>query len=55
MPNPKSTASIADHPLHPMLVPFPIAFFVATFVSDLAFWRPGGIADLSTAKAVARF
>jgi len=41
MPNPKSTASIADHPLHPMLVPFPIAFFVATFVSDLAFWRTG--------------
>jgi uncharacterized membrane protein len=41
MPNPKSTASIAGHPLHPMLVPFPIAFFVATFVCDLAFWRTG--------------
>ena len=39
MTNPKSTASIAGHPLHPMLVPFPIAFFVATFVCDLAFWR----------------
>ena len=39
MPNPKSTASIAGHPLHPMLVPFPIAFFVATLVCDLAFWR----------------
>ena len=37
--NPKSTASIAGHPLHPMLIPFPIAFFVAAFVSDLAFWR----------------
>jgi uncharacterized membrane protein len=41
MPNPKSTASIAGHPIHPMLVPFPIAFFVATFVCDLAFWRSG--------------
>jgi uncharacterized membrane protein len=41
MPNPKSTASIAGHPIHPMLVEFPIAFFVATFVCDLAFWRSG--------------
>jgi uncharacterized membrane protein len=41
MPNPKSTASIAGHPFHTMLVPFPIAFFVATFVCDLAFWRTG--------------
>ena len=36
--NPRSTASIAGHPIHPMLIPFPIAFFVATFVCDLAFW-----------------
>jgi uncharacterized membrane protein len=41
MPNPRSTASIAGHPIHAMLVPFPIAFFVATFVCDLAFWRSG--------------
>ena len=41
MANPKSTASIAGHPLHPMLVEFPIAFFVATFVSDLIFWQSG--------------
>jgi len=41
MPNPQSTASIAGHPLHPMLIPFPIAFFVSTFVCDLAFWRTG--------------
>jgi len=39
--NPRSTASIAGHPIHPMLVPFPIAFFVATFACDLAFWRTG--------------
>jgi uncharacterized membrane protein len=36
--NPQSTASIAGHPIHPMLIPFPIAFFVATFACDLAFW-----------------
>jgi uncharacterized membrane protein len=41
MTNPKSTAQIADHPIHPMLIPFPIACFVLTFVSDLAFWRTG--------------
>src|SRR5438045_7358530 len=38
-PNPRSTASVAGHPIHPMLIPFPIAFFVATFVCDLIFWR----------------
>jgi uncharacterized membrane protein len=38
MPNPKSTAQIAGHPIHPMLIPFPIAFFVATFVCDVVFW-----------------
>lgn len=37
MPNPKSTLQIAGHPIHPMLVPFPIAFFVATFVCDIAY------------------
>ena len=39
MSNPQSTASIAGHPIHPMLIPFPIAFFVATFFCDLAYWQ----------------
>jgi uncharacterized membrane protein len=39
--NPRSTAQIAGHPIHPMLVPFPIAFLVATLVSDVMFWRTG--------------
>jgi uncharacterized membrane protein len=39
MANPRSTASIAGHPIHPMLIPFPIAFFIATFVCDLAYWQ----------------
>src|SRR5262249_5094300 len=42
--NPRSTAQIADHPIHPMLIPFPIAFFVATFVCDLVFWQTGNAA-----------
>jgi len=32
-----TTAKIGTHPLHPMLIPFPIALFVATFVCDLAY------------------
>jgi len=35
--NPKSTASIAGHPIHPMLVPFPIVFFVSTLVTDIVY------------------
>lgn len=36
--NPRSTAQIAGHPLHPMLIPFPVAFLVATFASDVTYW-----------------
>jgi uncharacterized membrane protein len=39
--NPKSIASIAGHPIHPMLIPFPIVFLVTAFVTDLAFWSTG--------------
>jgi uncharacterized membrane protein len=39
--NPQSTARIAGHPIHPMIVPFPIAFFVAAFVTDLMFISNG--------------
>jgi len=38
MPHPQSTAQVAGHPVHPMLIPFPIACFVLAFISDLAFW-----------------
>jgi uncharacterized membrane protein len=37
--NPRSTARLGGHPLHPMLVPFPIVCFVGTLVTDLAYWR----------------
>lgn len=39
MPNPRSTASIAGHPIHLMLIPFPIAFFVGVFACDLVYWQ----------------
>lgn len=37
--NPKTTARIGGHPIHPMLIPFPIAFFVGAFAADIAFWQ----------------
>ena len=39
--NPRSTASIAGHPIHPMLIPFPVVALVGAFVTDLAFWISG--------------
>lgn len=36
-PNPRSTASIAGHPLHVMLVPIPIVCFVATLITDIVY------------------
>jgi len=41
MANPQSTAQVAGHPVHPMLIPFPIAFFVGTFACDVAYWITG--------------
>ena len=35
--NPRSTAKIAGHPLHPMVIPFPIVFFVSAFLTDLVY------------------
>jgi uncharacterized membrane protein len=47
--NPKSTAAIAGHPIHPMLIPFPVAFFVGALAADVAysqtlneFWATAG-------------
>ena len=39
MSNPRSTAQVAGHPIHPMLVPIPITCFVGTLVTDIAYWR----------------
>jgi DNA-binding transcriptional LysR family regulator len=37
--NPRSTARIGKHPIHPILVPFPIVCFVGTLLTDLTYWR----------------
>jgi uncharacterized membrane protein len=33
-----STVAIAGHPLHPLIVTFPIAFLVGAFGTDLGYW-----------------
>lgn len=33
-----SKASIAGHPIHPMLIPFPLALWVTSFVVDILFY-----------------
>lgn len=39
--NPRSTAAIGGHPIHPMLVPFPIVCFIGTFAADILFVANG--------------
>lgn len=42
--NPRSTAQIAGHPLHPMLIPFPVACFVLTLFCDIYYFSVGNTA-----------
>jgi len=37
--HPRSTATIGGHPIHPMLIPFPIVCFVVTFLFDILYIR----------------
>lgn len=48
-PSLRSTAQIAGHPIHPMLVPFPIVCFIGALVTDIAYWRSAQMmwADIS--------
>lgn len=39
--NPVSSAQIAGHPLHPILVTLPIGMFVSVLLFDVLFWRTG--------------
>ncbi len=36
-----STVAIAKHPLHPLIVTFPIAFLTGAFGADLGYWLTG--------------
>lgn len=46
--HPRSTAKIGTHPIHPMLVPFPIVCFILTFVCDILYVK--GHKELATAS-----
>ena len=35
--HPRSTAKVFGHPLHPMLVPIPIACFIGTLITDITY------------------
>src|SRR5206468_4568197 len=35
--HPRSTAKIGGHPIHPMLIPFPIVCFIGVLVADIVF------------------
>ena len=45
-----STARVAMRPIHPMLVPFPIACFTGALFTDVAYWKTAEMmwADFST-------
>src|ERR1044072_4285824 len=34
----KSKANVAGHPIHPMLIPFPLALWATSFVADILFY-----------------
>jgi uncharacterized membrane protein len=42
-PHPQSTATIAGHPIHTMLVPFPIVCFVLALVTDIVYWQTSNL------------
>lgn len=44
-----SKASIAGHPIHPMLVPFPFALWTTSFVADVIYflWRGSSLLIIS--------
>jgi len=46
--HPQSTAKIGTHPIHPMLVPFPIVCFILALVCDVLYTQ--GHTELATAS-----
>ena len=41
--HPRSTAQLFGHPLHPMLVPFPIVGFLGALVTDIAYAQTANV------------
>jgi len=50
--HPPSTARIGGHPIHPMLVPFPIVCFIGAFVADIFYVRGGGDQAVAATAAI---
>lgn len=48
-------ARLGPHPIHPMLIPFPIGFFVGSFVTDLLYLFTGAGFWLSMSLALIGF
>ncbi|MBU1211331.1 MAG: DUF2231 domain-containing protein [Alphaproteobacteria bacterium] len=42
-PHPEPTAVIAGHPIHPMLVQFPIVCFTLALVTDITYWQTSNL------------
>jgi uncharacterized membrane protein len=60
--NPRSTAKIAGHPIHPMLVMFPVVLLIAVLVFDIMFaatgnyyWTSFGLVALALGIVTALF
>jgi uncharacterized membrane protein len=53
--HPRSTATIGGHPIHPMLIPFPITCLVGAFVTDLLFLHFGSDGFANTSKWLLAF
>lgn len=47
--NPRSTAQIGGHPIHPLLIPFPIVSFIGALVTDVM-WLTTGEGGWATAS-----
>lgn len=47
-----SKAAIKGHPIHPMLVPFPIALFLGALVADIAFVTTGSQGSAEASKSL---
>jgi uncharacterized membrane protein len=41
--HPRSTAAVAGHPIHAMLVPFPVVCFILALLTDIAYWQTSNI------------
>lgn len=39
----ENTARVANHPIHPMLIPFPVGLFISSFIFDIVYASTGDL------------